>query len=200
MSAVELPKIAEAPRGRGLRKDEQAIKRSQYMALRRQGYTYEQIGEQFGVTSQAVYVVIRGEMARMAATMREDAEFLRDVMHQRHEALIRRLWEHAVPARGTKPDMTAVEKILRAINQDAMLMGYAAPQRHQVDVQGMQRAMGIVVDVVQRFVPEDQTEAVLHAVREAITMISQRAELAAPTTEASFEAVEPAAAEEKAGQ
>ena len=152
------------------------------LQLRAAGFSLSQIAKVLDVSIPAVGEMIRRKIVENRNLSGETAKDLRDIAHMRHETLIARLWLKAMPNDPEKEmDMRAVDRILRIVAQDAKLMGYEAPQKHQIDMSVMQQQVGIVVEAITRVLPDDAIPRVYEAVEEVVQQIERKRALTAAT-------------------
>ena len=110
-----------------------AERRTQYLNLRKAGYTYERIGAQFGVSRQAVCdVVVRALKSQQAESVGD----LRALENERLDDMLRAIYAQAV-----KGDTGAIDRILRIMERRAKLWGLDAPVQSVVDNGGTTRIL-----------------------------------------------------------
>ncbi len=109
----------------------QAERRTQYVNLRKAGYTYERIGAQFGVTRQAVCNSVQKALQQQQAEAVGD---LRTLENERLDDMLRAIYATAV-----KGDTGAIDRILRIMERRAKLLGLDAPAQSVVDNNGTTR-------------------------------------------------------------
>ena len=102
----------------------QAERRTQYVNLRKEGYTYEHIAAQFGVTRQAVYSGVKKALDKQQA---ESVGELRALENERLDDLLRAIYAEAL-----KGDLGAIDRILRIMERRARLWGLDAPVRQEL--------------------------------------------------------------------
>lgn len=111
----------------------QAERRTQYVNLRKAGYTYERIAAHFGVTRQAVYSGVKKALDEIKA---EGVPELRALENERLDDMLRAIYAQAV-----KGDTGAIDRILRIMERRAKLWGLDAPVRSVVDNGGTTRIL-----------------------------------------------------------
>ena len=111
----------------------QAERRTQYLNLRKAGYTYERIGAQFGVSRQAVCDVVVWALKSQQA---ESVGDLRALENERLDDMLRAIYAQAV-----KGDTGAIDRILRIMERRAKLWGLDAPVQSVVDNGGTTRIL-----------------------------------------------------------
>lgn len=117
---------------------------AEIVKLRTQGWTFEQIGAQYGITGNAAYKAYRRALALVPA---EAVNELRETEKQRLETVIRELWKiaharHPYVSQGRVfddleddgPKLTALAGIVRASESLRKLYGVDAPNRVAVSV------------------------------------------------------------------
>ena len=102
----------------------QAERRTQYVNLRKAGYTHEHIAAQFGVTRQAV---CQGIQKALQAQQAESVGDLRALENERLDDLLRAIYQTAVQG-----DHGAIDRILRIMERRAKLWGLDAPVRQEL--------------------------------------------------------------------
>lgn len=174
----------DARKGGSVEQSGAEVMREKALNLRCAGYSYGKIATALGVHESTVYRYVSTalEIARENTTQR--ALELREIAHQRHERAIQRLWPLVTPApiKGEdgkmelpRPDMQAVDRVIRIIQADAALMGYTAPQRHQIDVRQLSISASIVVEKIAAVLPDDAIPLVYKAVEEAMLLVERQA-------------------------
>lgn len=105
---------------------ETAELRAQVLALRKQGWGYDAIGEAMGFTKQRAYQIVCEELA---ALIKEPAQQILDLELQRLETLLL-----GVATDAEKGDPRAIDSELRIRERRAKLLGIEAPQKQQLDI------------------------------------------------------------------
>ena len=161
------------PKGRT---DASAAERRQLaLNLKVRGASLEQIARELDVTVHTASDIVRNAVRYRAKEEALNAEELRTIGHARYEALIRRMWTRAFPRDpNAEPDYKAVDSILRTIKQDAVMMGYESPQKHDLDIRLVQAQIGVVVEAIARVLPDSEMHRVHDAVGEALTLLENQ--------------------------
>jgi hypothetical protein len=114
------------PKRRGrksLKTNEKVIARAarvaEAMQYRIMGYTFEQIGDQLGVTRQAAHQMV---LEGLAATLQEPSDELRTLEVSRLDQMLVKVYEDAV-----KGDIRAIDSVLKIQERRAKLLGIDAP-------------------------------------------------------------------------
>lgn len=167
-------------------REEASPKTSEYkekaLQLRSAGFSYTQIAKALDTTPERVGAMLSRHLSNLRSSNHETARDLRDIAHLRHETMIARLWLKAMPQDGSASmDYGALDRIARLIAQDAKLMGYEAPQKHQIDMSVMQQQVGIVVEAITRVLPDDAIPRVYEAVEEVVQQIERKRALTMAT-------------------
>jgi hypothetical protein len=149
--------------------DVRIAKRAEAIRLKVAGMTYAQVAQALDMTDSGAWQLIQGELRRRAAEMKEGVQELRQIAHERYETMIRRLWLKAMPADANAPlDYKAIHTLMNTIERDARIMGYAAPEKHQVDLSHMQLQLGIIIEEIARVIPDSEVPKVYEALDEAL--------------------------------
>lgn len=151
-------------------KESLLARRQEAFSLRVAGYTFRQIADHMGISEPSAWNLIRRESKRREKELAEHHSTLRQIAHDRHETIIRRNWVKAIGSTKTvngqtveiPPDDAATARVLKAMQSDAALLGYAAPQKVQVDLTVVNTCIGIVFEKVIDAIPEELAE-VVHA-------------------------------------
>ncbi len=145
------------------RKEETQRQKAEVMRLRRQGQTFEEIGEQLGVTRQRAHQIywqtLREIPAQQVAEYRaEQAERLDELLRKAHEVLQRRhitvsngqvVRLDGQPVEDDGPTLMAIKTILAIEERRAKLFGLDTPVKQQVEVDGGVRYEIVGVDLSQ---------------------------------------------------
>ena len=103
------------------------------LELRKQGFTYEQIGKRMGITATGAFYATRRALGRIIDKTSEEALQQRTLQHERLEEMLAALW----PKRNIP---TYADRIIRILEREAKLYGLDAPER--MDISGV----GLVVN------------------------------------------------------
>lgn len=98
----------------------------QALELRKQGWSYTQIGQQLGITSRRAARLVHQALSRWVGEIAEDVRLLE---LQRLDALLAAYWEPAL-----KGDGTAADRVLRIMEQRAKLLGLNQVQLAENDL------------------------------------------------------------------
>lgn len=146
------------------------MKRAKALKLRVAGATNAQIAEELGCSYDAAKQLVARALVKYRESAVSDAAQLRAIAHERFETLIRSLWKKAV----VEHDVTAVREIARVVERDSKLLGYAAPQRHRVDLIHLQAQIGTVVEMICRVVSDEDVPRVVEAVEQALEIVQRK--------------------------
>lgn len=128
-------------------------RRKKAVALRIAGATFEQIGDQLGVSTQAAHKLVTTALEETRRITGEAAEQLRQTELTRLDALQTALWSDAV-----KGDVQAVDRILKIMLRRSQLLGLDAPAKSNITVDWRAEAIRAGVD----------PDALVEAVRERL--------------------------------
>lgn len=147
-----------------------AKRREQVVALRLAGWSsWSKIGQAVGISKQAAWKHYQKALADINSRTREGAEELRMLAHLRFESMIQRLWTVAMPSPervedpdhpGTfktivrPPDLAAIDRIARILVADADVMGYRAPQKHEITMDMVNQALDTILNIVDGYIPD----------------------------------------------
>jgi len=154
-------------------------RKEKVFAMRIAGFTYRQISHAMTATDDPVsHEMCRrycGEaMQESYRALAGDAEILRAQAHHRHEQIINRLWQRALPPKvSDAPDMEAVNTVLRTIAQDSRLLGYEYTPKNEVDLRVVSNAISVIMEYVVGAVPEDAIPAVHDALEKGMAEVSR---------------------------
>lgn len=144
---------------------ELAARREKAVRLRVAGFTFEKVGQALGVSKQRAHALIMDEVRKSNEECHESTTMLRDIAHRRLENAINRLTTAAFPnpteedrraKRVPEPNLQALDRLLKAIDQDAKIMGYEAPQKHQIDMRVVAASLTPLVDTMLTFIPDEK--------------------------------------------
>lgn len=105
------------------RRTKSAERRRRAVALRIAGASFEQIGEQLGITRQSAHALVVNALDEIAKQTAESAEQLRQMELQRLDALQAALWADAM-----RGDEQKIDRVLKIMAQRAKLLGLNAPE------------------------------------------------------------------------
>jgi DNA-binding CsgD family transcriptional regulator len=150
-------------------------RREKVLELRRRGFSYRRIGKALGISHETVGKHIREAIREAEDSSENSARVLRNVAHQRHEMMIARLMRVAVPADPNEPmDMDALDRVARIIAQDAKIMGYEAPTKHQVDLSVVSTSIAVVIERVVAVIPDELIPVVYDAVETGMAEVDEK--------------------------
>lgn len=102
-------------------------KRWQYLDLRKQGLSYYQIAQRFGVSETAVSHTVKGALAELIEISKEDAEEVRQLELERLDEMLQGIWNRA-----TTGDVAAVDRVVKLMERRAKYSGLDAPTRGEI--------------------------------------------------------------------
>lgn len=122
---------------RGVTKTVAEVRRKTALALRCEGFTFAQIGEELGITKQSAHEGVQKELRAVAAERKSLAENQLDFELAQIDTVIRGMSPAAA-----KGDARAGMVILKAQERRAKLLGLDAPEKHEhlVDVRKLSDA------------------------------------------------------------
>ena len=122
---------------RGVTKTVAKVRRKTALALRCEGFTFEQIGTKLGITKQSAHEGVQKELRAVAAERKSLAEHQIDFELAQIDTVIRGMSPAAA-----KGDARAGMVILKAQERRAKLLGLDAPEKHEhlVDVRKLSDA------------------------------------------------------------
>ena len=97
------------------------------LELRKAGASYQQIGDQIGVSKQACHKMVTRVLGELVALAAESAEEVRRLEIDRMDAMMVGLWDKA--RRGHEG---AVDRVLRIMTRRAALLGLDMPTRSEI--------------------------------------------------------------------
>src|SRR5262249_20774878 len=100
--------------------------RGQVLALRKQGWGYQAIGEALGFTAQRAHQIVTEALDEL---IKEPAQQILDLELQRLEGMLLGVMEDA-----EKGDPRAIDSALSIMARRARLLGIGAPQKQQLDL------------------------------------------------------------------
>lgn len=164
-----------AGRPLGCTKLEASRRRAVALSMRIRGASMAAIGKELDITPQAASSMVKGALRVQNEQERLDAADLRQIAHERLEALIRRMWVRAFPNDlGAEPDYKAVDSIMRAIRRDAEMMGYESPKKYDLDIRLVQQQVGVVVEAIARVLPDEDMPRIHAAIGEALKLLENQ--------------------------
>ena len=104
------------------RKVTAAERKVQAIELRKAGATYQAIGDQIGVSRQAVHKMIQATLREWNETTHDEAEEMRAIELERLDAMQVGLWSAA-----TRGDTKAVDGVLKIMDRRARYLGLDLP-------------------------------------------------------------------------
>lgn len=110
-----------------------AERRSLSIQLRLMGKTFEQIGEQLGITRQSAHALVMSELERRTAETSEAAETLRQLEIERMGVLL-----YAIMPTAVGGDIASVREVRAISERLARLQGLDAPNKSAISEIGNQ--------------------------------------------------------------
>jgi hypothetical protein len=101
-----------------------AENRSQAIALRKDGSTYEEIGKTLGISGQRAHKIVTSELTRIREKTAEETDILRTLELQRLDSLFQTCYKQA-----QKGNMPAVDRCVRIMERRAKLLGLDMPTK-----------------------------------------------------------------------
>ena len=92
--------------------------------MRKQGHTYQQIGDALGITAQGAFMIVNRRLKHINAELAEDVEEMRRLEVERLDRMLVCLDEKILDG-----DVQAVDKALKVGERRARLLGLDAPQK-----------------------------------------------------------------------
>ncbi len=99
-----------------------AERRAEALELRKQGLTYEVIGQKLGISNTAAYKHVRRALDAIEKDIDEKATHLKIIEKARLERLFNSIWNAA-----TGGDLYAIDRALKIMERQAKLLGLDAP-------------------------------------------------------------------------
>lgn len=138
-----------------------AERRAKALALRKAGATLDQIGQELGVTRQAVHKMLSIVLEKAAEEERESAKALRELQNQQLDEMQLGIWKEV-----RKGDEKKLDRMLRIMERRAKLNALDSPLEIDVSVKGEREVvLGAIAEALENF-PEAR-EAVANALRGA---------------------------------
>lgn len=104
-----------------------AEKKLEIMRLRRDGYTFREIGQELNCTPQYCHRVITECLEKLATKYVNAAAQLRELEAERLDRAHRAAWPKAI-----KGDLRAIDRVLKIMERRAKLYGLDAPQKREL--------------------------------------------------------------------
>jgi len=120
-----------------------AERRLRALELRKQGYSYTEIGKAVGTSAQHAHRMVVKELERISAKLSENADELRELQLERLRDLLLALWPKA--AHG---NLQVIDRVLKILQEISKLTGIAAPERHELTGPGGSQIVERVVVMI----------------------------------------------------
>jgi DNA-binding CsgD family transcriptional regulator len=130
------------------RKVKAAERKKQALARRIGGWTFAQIGEELGISTQAAYNLVKSALAETNAKTAEEAEILRRLELERLDTMRSAIWGLVL-----KGDVQAIDRALRISKRMSELTGIDAPAKTDITSGGEK------IEVVIKYADRDDTTA-----------------------------------------
>lgn len=137
---------ANAPTAK--RKVTAAERRQQAINLRMGGKTFQQIGEQLGITKQSAHSLVITALKEISTKTAESAEELRRMEMERLDFMRNAIWGQVING-----DVLAIDRALRISKRMAELLGLDAPTKSDVTSDGEKIIQ--VIEVVKTYESKD---------------------------------------------
>ena len=95
--------------------------------LRKAGLTYEKIGIQIGVSTQAAHGLIKRELIRLSKLAESDASLIRTLEIERLDGLIDAIWSKAMEG-----DLAAIDRVLKISERRSRFLGLDEPAKAEI--------------------------------------------------------------------
>lgn len=103
------------------------------LELRKQGFTYEEIGTHLGVTRQAAHQMVKRAIKVISEEVHETADDVLQIELQRLDRMLIRLWRQAFPKdENAEVNHRIVETMLKIMDRRAKYLGLDAATKHEV--------------------------------------------------------------------
>lgn len=127
-----------------------AERRDAAFARRKQGWTFEAIGQELGVTRQTAHKLVKAALAQLPP-LPELAEFRRMELETSSD-LIAAMWPKVAAE-----DPEAVRAVARVLEYRARLTGsFVSPSLNSLDLPAVQGAIEALVQIAIQLMPEEQ--------------------------------------------
>jgi DNA-binding CsgD family transcriptional regulator len=123
-----------------------AERKKQALARRIGGWTFAQIGEELGISTQAAYNLVKSALAETNAKTAEEAEILRRLELERLDTMRSAIWGLVL-----KGDVQAIDRALRISKRMSELTGIDAPAKTDITSGGEK------IEVVIKYADRDDT-------------------------------------------
>jgi hypothetical protein len=121
-------------------------KRAAAVALRRQGYTYEKIGEKVGITKQTAHAMVVAALEERRRELNESVDDVRDMEVVRLDKMTAFLFKRLDDPKHDDPERT-VTAILKIMERRASLLGLDAPKDYRFTPGAVAAPTGGDIDV-----------------------------------------------------
>lgn len=132
--------------GNPARRDESQQRRAEVMRLKRQGHSFEAIGERLGITKQRAHQIYKAALDEIPAQevheyRAEQAERLDEMLRRAYEVLERKhitvsngkvIYLDDAPMEDDGPTLMAIKTVLAIEERRARLFGLDAPVKQQI--------------------------------------------------------------------
>jgi orotate phosphoribosyltransferase-like protein len=106
-------------------------RRKQALELRRSGLSLRDIGAQLGVSAKQIQRDLLATLEGMNDENAHTAAIDRAIEIERLDTMFSRIWPLAAPAEDQTPDLKAVDRVIKIIDQRARLLGLYAPIKQE---------------------------------------------------------------------
>lgn len=111
-------------------------RRTKALELRRSGLSLRDIGGKLGVSAKQIQRDLLAALGGMSETNAQTAAIDRAIELERLDTMFQRIWPLAAPAEDQTPNLKAIDRVLKIIDQRARLLGLYSPinQNHTGDM------------------------------------------------------------------
>jgi Homeodomain-like domain-containing protein len=114
------------------------------LRLRKEGFTYDAIGDRLGISKQRAHQLVSEELTRLRTETPEAAEQVRQLELERLDAMIR-----IITPQVKRGEIPAMQTVLKIMERRAKLLGLDAPQEFTLllkrEVEALADELGLAV-------------------------------------------------------
>lgn len=147
------------------------INKQKALELRMSGKTFEQIGDELGLSRQYAWRIVTEELRKMNEERVETRESLRQLMNHRYEKIMSKLWKQSgigSDSDDSDLDIGLLDRLMRVIEAQIKLNGLDAITDSQEAQMALQAGGSRLAMLVLQYLPEEKRDDFMKHVKSMV--------------------------------